>query len=81
MRYGSPSPAPGTSAQALVQGTYFYANAKKPIGLLHPELGGYKPSDIKFVAAFDISEEKVGKDLSEAIFAKPNQCPEDHRCT
>jgi myo-inositol-1-phosphate synthase len=65
----------GNLCSSLVQGTYFYANAKEPIGLLHTELGGYKPSDVKFVAAFDISEEKVGKDLSEAIFAKPNQAP------
>lgn len=65
----------GNLCSSLVQGTYFYTNAKEPIGLLHTELGGYRPSDVKFVAAFDISEEKVGKDLSEAIFAKPNQAP------
>jgi myo-inositol-1-phosphate synthase len=65
----------GNLCSSLVQGTHFYAKAKEPLGLLHPELGGYKPSDIRYVAAFDISEAKVGKDLSEAIFAKPNQAP------
>jgi myo-inositol-1-phosphate synthase len=65
----------GNLCSSLVQGTHFYAKAKEPLGLLHPELGGYKPSDIRFVTAFDISEAKVGKDLSEAIFAKPNQAP------
>jgi myo-inositol-1-phosphate synthase len=66
----------GNLCSSLVQGTQYYAKAKEPLGLLHPELGGYKPGDIKFVAAFDISEEKVGKDLSEAIFATPNNCPQ-----
>ena len=65
----------GNLCSSTVQGTYFYTKAKKPLGLLHPELGGYKPSDIKFVAAFDISDVKVGEDLSEAIFAKPNNAP------
>ncbi|MGD0803624.1 MAG: inositol-3-phosphate synthase [Candidatus Bathyarchaeia archaeon] len=65
----------GNLCSSLVQGTHFYVKAKEPLGLLHQELGGYKPSDIRYVAAFDISEAKVGKDLSEAIFAKPNQAP------
>ena len=38
-------------------------------------IGGYDPDDIKFVAAFDVNETKVGRDLSEAIFAEPNSCP------
>ena len=41
-------------------------------GLMHPVLGDYHISDINFVAAFDIDREKVGKDLSEAIFSGPN---------
>lgn len=65
----------GNLCSSTVQGVHYYAKAKEPMGLLHPTLGGYKPSDIKFVAAFDISEAKVGKDLSEAIFAKPNNAP------
>ncbi len=65
----------GNLCSSTVQGVLFYAKAKEPLGLLHPTLGGYKPSDVKFVAAFDISEAKVGKDLSEAIFAKPNNAP------
>lgn len=65
----------GNLCSSTVQGVLFYAKAKEPLGLLHHTLGGYKPSDIKFVAAFDISEAKVGKDLSEAIFAKPNNAP------
>ncbi|HIH88143.1 TPA: inositol-3-phosphate synthase [Candidatus Bathyarchaeota archaeon] len=65
----------GNLCSSTVQGTHFYAKAKEPLGLLHPTLGGYKPTDIKFVAAFDISEAKVDKDLSEAIFAKSNNAP------
>jgi myo-inositol-1-phosphate synthase len=42
------------------------------IGLMHQDLGGYKPEDINVVAAFDIDQRKVGKPLKEAIFAKPN---------
>ncbi len=65
----------GNLCSSTVQGVYYYSKAKEPMGLLHPTLGGYKPSDIKFVVAFDISEAKVGRDLSEAIFAKPNNAP------
>ena len=65
----------GNLCSSTVQGVRYYSKVKEPMGLLHPTLGGYKPSDIKFVAAFDISEAKVGKDLSEAIFAKPNNAP------
>ncbi len=65
----------GNLCSSLVQGIQFYSKMNEPLGLLHPELGGYKSSDIRFVAAFDISKAKVGKDLSEAIFAKPNQAP------
>lgn len=63
----------GNCASSLIQGTFFYKNTEeKPIGLMHKEIGGYKISDIKFVAAFDVDSRKVGKDLSEAIFSQPN---------
>ena len=45
------------------------------VGLRNPVLGGLSPQDIQIVAAFDIDERKVGKDLSEAIFANPNNAP------
>jgi myo-inositol-1-phosphate synthase len=65
----------GNCASSLVQGVYKYnevdENAFIP-GLMHPSLSGYHISDINFVAAFDIDENKVGKDLSEAIFTEPN---------
>lgn len=65
----------GNCASAVIQGVHFYRNASEQgtvPGLLHVKFGGYHPSDIKFVAAFDIDSRKVGKDLSEAIFSKPN---------
>jgi len=65
----------GNSASALVQGVYYYKDADENQfipGLMHVKLGGYHVSDIEFVAAFDIDKNKVGKDLSEAIFAPPN---------
>jgi myo-inositol-1-phosphate synthase len=65
----------GNCASSLVQGVHYYRNATKEEfipGLMHPELGGYHISDIQFVAAFDIDRNKVGKDLSEAIFSPPN---------
>ncbi|RLI30153.1 inositol-3-phosphate synthase [Candidatus Bathyarchaeota archaeon] len=66
----------GNCASALVQGVYKYTDINNsPIGLVHPNLGGYTPKDIRFVAAFDVDERKVGKDLSEAIFAEPNTTP------
>jgi len=64
----------GNCASALIQGIEFYG-AKSPkdvIGLMHPEIGGYKPSDIEVVSAFDIDKRKVGKDISEAINSLPN---------
>ncbi|GIW04178.1 MAG: hypothetical protein KatS3mg059_0798 [Thermomicrobiales bacterium] len=65
----------GNCASALVQGVQYYRNA--PVdqfvpGLMHVELGGYHVGDIEFTAAFDIDVNKVGKDLSEAIFTAPN---------
>ncbi len=64
----------GNCASSLVQGIHYYigSNAQQAIGLMHWELGGYTPSDIDVVAAFDIDQRKVGKNLSQAIFAKPN---------
>ncbi|CAN5777161.1 myo-inositol-1-phosphate synthase [soil metagenome] len=65
----------GNCASSLVQGRYYYEDAKKDDfvpGLMHVELGGYHVRDIEFVAAFDVDKNKVGKDLSEAIFEKPN---------
>jgi myo-inositol-1-phosphate synthase len=65
----------GNCASALIQGVEFYQHAKKDQrvpGLMHVNLGGYHVSDIEFSAAFDVVDTKVGKDLSEAIFAFPN---------
>lgn len=62
----------GNCASALVQGVYYYRESGNSVGLTHPDVGGYGPEDIEFVAAFDVSKRKVGKDLSEAIFEKPN---------
>jgi myo-inositol-1-phosphate synthase len=65
----------GNCASSLVQGRYYYANAAETDlvpGLMHVNLGGYHVRDIEFVAAFDVDRTKVGKDLSEAIFAGQN---------
>jgi len=65
----------GNCASSLVQGVTFYKDAKEDDqipGLMHVNLGGYHISDIEFSAAFDVVDTKVGKDLSEAIFAYPN---------
>jgi myo-inositol-1-phosphate synthase len=65
----------GNCASAFVQGLHFYrdAQADRPVpGLTHAELGGYHVADIEISAAFDVSAGKVGRDLSEAILAPPN---------
>jgi myo-inositol-1-phosphate synthase len=64
----------GNCASSLVQGIAHYQNggANEQIGLMHWDLGGYRPKDIRFVAAWDIDRRKVGHDLAEAIFARPN---------
>src|SRR5688572_17915453 len=65
----------GNCASSLVQGVHFYKNADPNQfvpGLMHVSLGGYHVRDVEFSAAFDIDSNKVGKDLSEAIFAQPN---------
>jgi len=64
----------GNCASSLIQGIYYYKdkNPEDAIGLMHWDIGGYRPSDIEIVAAVDIDQRKVGMDLSKAIFAKPN---------
>jgi myo-inositol-1-phosphate synthase len=65
----------GNCASAFVQGVQHYKDAdpaRSVPGLMHVELGGYHVRDIEFTAAFDIDSEKVGKDLSDAIWAGPN---------
>lgn len=65
----------GNCASALIQGVHFYREASEDQeipGLMHANLGGYPIRDIEFTAAFDVVDTKVGKDLSEAIFAYPN---------
>jgi myo-inositol-1-phosphate synthase len=65
----------GNCASSLIQGVQFYQEAKESEfvpGLMHINLGGYHISDINFVAAFDIDKNKVGRELAEAIFTKPN---------
>jgi len=68
----------GNCASAFIQGIQYYGKLGKAedcIGLRNPVLAGLSPKDIQVVAAFDVDERKVGKDLSEAIFAVPNNAP------
>jgi myo-inositol-1-phosphate synthase len=64
----------GNCASSLVQGISYYQNggANDQIGLMHWDLGGYRPRDIEVVAAWDVDRRKIGKDVAEAIFEKPN---------
>ncbi len=65
----------GNCASSLIQGVHYYKNAKEDEripGIMHANLGGYHIRDIEFTAAFDVVDTKVGKDLSEAIYAYPN---------
>jgi len=65
----------GNCASSFVQGVHYYRDAdptEQVPGLMHVDLGGYHVRDIEFSAAFDIDSEKVGKDLSEAIFSGQN---------
>jgi myo-inositol-1-phosphate synthase len=65
----------GNCASSLIQGVAFYREARAdapPEGIMHADLGGYLIGDIEFSAAFDVNATKVGRDLSEAIFAEPN---------
>ena len=68
----------GNCASAFIQGVVYYQKFSKPeefVGLRNPVLAGLSPKDIAVVAAFDIDARKVGKDVSEAIFAAPNNTP------
>ena len=65
----------GNCASSLVQGVHYYRDAHEDQfipGLMHVNLGGYHIRDVEFVAAFDIDQNKVGKDLGEAIYTAPN---------
>jgi len=67
----------GNCASSLIQGIYYYTpekvgDSKVVPGLMHWEVGGYRPCDIDVVAAFDVDVRKVGQDVNDAIFAKPN---------
>jgi myo-inositol-1-phosphate synthase len=65
----------GNCASALVQGIEYYKDASREDfvpGLMHVDVGGYHISDIEFTAAFDVTKDKVGKDLADAIWAHPN---------
>jgi myo-inositol-1-phosphate synthase len=62
----------GNCANSLVQGIEHYRTANDLDGLMHHELGGYAPGDLQVVAAWDIDARKVGRDVCEAIFARPN---------
>jgi len=74
----------GNCASAFLQGLNYYGKAEKTeefIGLRNPTLAGYTPKDITVVAAFDVDERKVGLDLSDAIYAKPNNTPKISQVT
>jgi myo-inositol-1-phosphate synthase len=67
----------GNCASALVQGVEYYRNATeetKVSGLMHVNFGGYHIRDVRFVTAFEVNKQKIGKDLSDAIFTEPNCC-------
>ena len=62
----------GNCASSFVQGLEYYKDEKTEIGLISDVIGWFKVSDIQIVAAFDINKDKVGKDISDAIFVEPN---------
>lgn len=65
----------GNCASTLVQGIEFYKNVReneKVPGLMHVNFGGYHVRDVRFVAAFEVNRQKIGKDLAEAIWVEPN---------
>jgi len=64
----------GNCASSLIQGIHYYGGktADHAVGLMHWDIGGFTPSDIEVVVAFDIDKRKVGRDVNEAIFALPN---------
>ncbi|MHA1340814.1 MAG: inositol-3-phosphate synthase [Promethearchaeota archaeon] len=63
----------GNAASAFIQGIYYYKDGNDKVGLTFKTLAGYRITDINIVAAIDISADKVGKDLSEAIFSGSNE--------
>src|SRR3972149_8697174 len=68
----------GNCASAFLQGLCYYGKLEKEedcTGLRNPIIGGLAPKDIQVVAAFDVDDRKVAKDLAEAILAKPNNAP------
>ena len=67
----------GNCASALVQGVEYYKNVTEEVevpGLMHVNFGGYHIRDIRFVTAFEVNKQKIGKDLGDAIFTEPNMC-------
>lgn len=71
----------GNCASSLVQGVHYYRDGANDLaGLLHEDIGGYRTTDIRLAAAWDVDARKVGRDVSEAIFARPNStavfCPD-----
>jgi myo-inositol-1-phosphate synthase len=64
----------GNCASSLIQGIHHYrsVSAADAIGLMHWAIGGIEPGDLEIAAAFDVDRRKVGRDVSEAIFAEPN---------
>jgi myo-inositol-1-phosphate synthase len=64
----------GNCASSLIQGIYYYQNKtpNEAVGIMHWDIGGYKPFDIEVVAAFDVDKRKVGLNVNQAIFSKPN---------
>ena len=62
----------GNCASSLIQGVEYYKSHKVPEGLITPTIGSYTIGDIEVVCAFDVDKRKVGKDIAEAIHAKPN---------
>ncbi|MBA7590387.1 Inositol-3-phosphate synthase [subsurface metagenome] len=71
----------GNCASSLIQGIYYYRDKteNEAVGLMNWDIGGYKPGDIEVAVAFDIDERKVGKDVSDAVFALPNCTTIFHR--
>jgi myo-inositol-1-phosphate synthase len=71
----------GNCASSLCQGIACYGrkNDGEAVGLMHWDIGGYKPYDMKVVAGFDVDKRKVGKDVSQAIFQPPNCTTIFHR--
>lgn len=62
----------GNCCSALYQGLSYYENSLDYTGIVYPSIGGYSPTDIEVVAAYDVDSRKVGKSIGEAIFSAPN---------